>query len=70
VHYDPQEDLAKFGWRSERKVDFFSNPAIPQKRSYGLNMTNSTFLSLKYGHSGHCFLVIKWGKFTTRKNPG
>jgi hypothetical protein len=58
VRYDPQEDLSQI-WLEVR-----------EKRSYGQNMTNSTFLSLKYGHSGHCFLVIKWGKFTTRKNPG
>ncbi len=44
-----QEDLAKFGYKSERKEDFFESPYILAARSYGVNLAVSTTF-LKYGN--------------------
>ncbi len=51
----PQEDLAKFGSRSETKVDFFFLKLCyilaTYKKTYALNMANSTFFfPSKYGN--------------------
>jgi len=46
----PQEDLAKFGYRPDSKVELFLEPAIfwRHPRNYGLNLVNSAFFfSLK-----------------------
>jgi hypothetical protein len=44
-----QEYLAKFGYKSERKEDFFEPPYILAARTYGVNLAVSkTFL--KYGN--------------------
>jgi hypothetical protein len=53
-----QEELAKFGYRSERKVENFENPSIfwhPLK-TYCLNMTISGKKNfLKHGEFGNFF---------------
>jgi hypothetical protein len=53
----PQADLAKFGYRSERKVEMLWNPTIiwQHARTSGVNMVISRF-SLKYGYFGPFFL--------------
>jgi hypothetical protein len=53
----PQEDLAKLGYRSHRKVDIFGYLTIflQHARSSSLNLTISPFIPSKYGDVGRNF---------------
>jgi hypothetical protein len=60
----PQEDLAKFGSRSEKKVDFFSQTLLYILATY-------KDLCSKYGEFHFFFFPSKYGNFVpfSHKNP-
>jgi len=80
----PQEDLAKFGYRSERKVEYCWYPIIywRQSRTNNLNIMNSTFFwspnmktlshffkkALLYTSCSHPFFGHQVVKFCHKKN--